>query len=227
MRIISDTKLINRNRKIGQFSAIASLIIFAVGFYFSFQPEQFNLSLIALLFGVIISQVSIYFGNRWGRSPRPDEWITRGLKGLGDNYSLYHYNTPVPHLLIGPAGIWIFLPYYQGGVVQYLDGKWKQKKVNPILRLFAQESLGRPDLDAKALIDDLQKKLAKALPGVEIPPIHAACVFTNPKVSLEVVDAPVPCLTIEKLKDFIRRQAKEKPISMDQVYTIQSVLPAG
>jgi hypothetical protein len=225
MRIISDTKLINRNRKIGQYSAIASLIIFAVGFYFSFQPDQFNLSLIALLIGVIISQVSIYFGNRWGRSPRPDEWISRGLKGLGDNYSLYHYNTPVPHLLIGPAGVWVLLPFYQGGVVQYQDGKWKQKKVNPFLRLFAQESLGRPDLDAKALIDDLQKKLTKALPGVEIPPIQSVLVFTNPKVTLDATESPIPGLTVEKLKDFIRRQAKEKPVSMDQIYSLQSVLP--
>ncbi len=121
MRKITNEKLVKRNRVAGQVLTIASLAILGLSLYLSFQAssQYISYSFLGLILGFILSQVGIYFTNRWGRHPRPDEIIDNSLKGLDDKYSLYHYVTPVSHLLLGPAGIWIILPYSQGGTITY------------------------------------------------------------------------------------------------------------
>ena len=79
----------------------------AGGLYLSFQTTNqlmVTLSFVALLLGFLLSQVGIFFGNRWGRRPGPDELLSAALKGLEDKYTLYHYSTPVYHLLVGSFG---------------------------------------------------------------------------------------------------------------------------
>lgn len=55
MRIVSNTKVIDRNKKIGTFATIASLAILGVGLWMSFQPKLMNYSLLALIAGFILS----------------------------------------------------------------------------------------------------------------------------------------------------------------------------
>ncbi len=227
MRIITNEPLIKRNRIIGQVATVGSLAILALGLYLSFQtsqPQLINYSFLALLVGFLLSQVGIYFGNRWGRHPRPDELLSAGLKGLEDKYSIYHYSVPVSHLLVGPAGIWVLLPYGQGGIVSYGNKRWRQRGGNWYLKLFAQESLGRPDLDATAGINEIKRYLTKLMPDFELPPIKALLVFTNDKVSLETEEAPIPAIKLEKMKDFLRQRAKEAQANMDKIALIQNAL---
>ena len=114
MNIIKNEKMIRRNARIGGIVTIVSLVVLGIGMYITFaRPEMFSLSILALLVGFLLSQVGIFFTNRWGRKPRPDEMLDQSLKGLDDRYSLYHYATPVSHLLIGPAGIWTLHPKTQ------------------------------------------------------------------------------------------------------------------
>src|SRR3989337_2820226 len=120
MKIVKNEKLIKRNGKIGQWSSLAGLAVLAGGMYISFQrPELFSYSLAALLVGFTLTQISMYYGNRFGRSPRPDEKLDAGLKGLPGEFVIYHYTTPTAHLLLGPAGIWALLPYHQRGQIIY------------------------------------------------------------------------------------------------------------
>ncbi len=228
MKIISNEKIISRNRKIGQITTFASLAILAAGLVASFSQNYLNLSFAALLLGFVLSQVGIYFGSRWGRSPRPDEKLSQALKGLDDKYSLYHYKTSVPHLLVGPAGIWILMPYPQSGTIYYDTNKerWKQKGGSLYLKIFAQEGLGRPDLEAHSYELEMQKYLRKLLgDDVSLPPIQPILVFTNEKTIVQSENAPMHALNITKLKDFIRHQAKSNPVSMDNIKTIQQALP--
>ena len=143
MQIITNEKVISRNAKIGQFAGLAGLILLIIGAYFSFQnPEQVGISFGALLIGFALSQVGIYFGNRYARKPRPDQALNKAPKGLNRNYTLYHYASPVSHLLVGPAGIWALFPKFQRGEIVYEKGKWKQKGGGIILaylKIFAQE----------------------------------------------------------------------------------------
>lgn len=225
MKIISNTKKINRYRKIGQYSTLGSLVILVGGFALSFNVENIQYSFAALLVGLLLSQVGLYFTNRWGRSPRPDERITAGLKGLDDKYTLYNYTGPVPHLLLGPHGIWALVPMYQGGKITFDGKKYRQTGIGSIARLFGQESLGRPEIEAQSYLDDLKRFIHKQLPNQTLPEVQAALVFTNPKASIDAPEAPYVTLDVEKLKDFIRRRAKEAPVRLEALRPLIDALP--
>lgn len=228
MKIITHPKKIERYHKIGLYTSLASLIFLfgAVGLTITMRPDLTTYSFIAMLAGLILSQVGVYFANRWGKPPRVDERITQGLKGLDDRYTLYHYTTPVPHLLTGPAGVWVLVAQFQGGTITYEKNRYRQQGVNFFSKAVGQEGLGRPELEAQAYQQDLLKYLKKALPNEDLPPIQPVIVFTNPKASVQAQDAPLPTLHIEKLKDYVRRKAKEQPADLEQIRKIQEVLPA-
>ncbi len=230
MKVVTNLKLIKRNAKIGQYTSIGALVILGVGLYISFKmPDKFIYSLGALLLGFFMSQIGMYYGNRWGRSPRPDEMIDKGLKGLGRDYSIYHYRTAASHMLVGPAGIWILMPYYQSGKIVYEKKRWKSKGggfLQSYLRLFGQENMGRPEIESDTEIESTKRYLSKVLPeGSEVPQIQAVLVFTSPKVDLQVKDAPLPAITPKDLKDFMREKSKEQSIEDSVLEKVRDLLP--
>ncbi len=230
MKIITNITLIKRNAKIGQFTSIGALVVLGIGLYISFKmPDKFVYSLAALLLGFFMSQIGMYYGNRWGRNPRPDEMIDKGLKGMGREYTMYHYKTPASHLLVGPAGVWTIMPYYQSGKIIYEKKHWKSKGggfLQSYLRLFGQENMGRPEIESETEIEATRRYLLKILPdNTEIPPIRALLLFTSPKVELSVEDAPLPAITPKDLKDFMREKSKENALSNQVLESITQVLP--
>jgi len=224
MKIIKNEKLIERNGKIGQWTSLAALAVLALGMYISFtKPDLFTYSLICLLVGFIMTQVGMYMGNRWGRSPRPDEKIDAGLKGLHSDFNLYHYSSPVPHLLVGPSGAWVLLPYHQRGKVEFKKNRWKMSGggfLQSYMRIFGQESIGRPDLDAENEIITLRKFLVKKLDEADIPEIKSILVFTNDEVELEIGDSPIPALSLKQLKEFLRQGTKNRVLTNEQIAKI-------
>jgi len=229
MRIITDPQKIKRNSKIGLYTSLASLVLLvaAVILTFNSDPRMVSYSFFAMIAGLILSQIGVYFANRWGKSPRIDERITQSLKGLDDRYTLYHYTTPVPHLLTGPAGIWVIVPQYQAGTITYDNNRnrYRQKGVGFFARFVGQESLGRPDLEAKAYQEEFEKFLKKSLEDGSVPQINTIIVFTNPKAIVQVQNSPIPTLHVEKLKDFVRRKSKEQAVSMDLIRQVGELLP--
>jgi len=232
MKIIKNEKLIKRNGIIGQWTSIGALVVLGGGMYLSFanpaNPQMVTYSIFALVGGFILTQVGMYMGNRWGRSPRPDEKMDAGLKGLPGDYTIYHFVTPASHLLVGPAGVWILLPYRQRGVVKYTKNRWRVGNggfLQAYMSIFGQEGIGRPDLEASGEAAAVQRLLLKQVNEGELPPLQAALVFMNDEVDLQVEDAPLPALKIKQLKDFMRQRAKEKPLSQLQLTAIKSALP--
>jgi hypothetical protein len=228
MKVITNEKLIKKYSNLGKYLNIGAIAILFGGMAISWlRIDLFYLAMIALLAGFILSQVSIFFINRWGRRPRPDERITASLKGLTNDYTLYHYNTPVSHLLVGPAGVWTILPYYQRGTITYEKNRWKQRGGGlglAYLKIFAQEGLGRPDLDSKSDIVKLTEFFTQAM-GTDIPEIKSVLVFTDKRVDLQVEGAPIPTMAAEDFKEFIRKQAKEKPMPGNLLVATKSILP--
>ena len=216
MNIYIDQKLVKRNSRIGQGFMLGGLVILGAGMYISFKyTELFNWSLVALIAGFLASQVGIYYSNRWGRYPRPYDQLNKALKGLDGRYSLYHYITSTPHLLVGPAGIWVLMPRNQGGTISFSKGRYRQKGGNIYMKIFAQESLGRPDLEVQGEVEKLRNFLNKRMDEeTELPPINAALIFTNPKANIsdpeEGVEMPAEMIILDKLKDNIRKAAKAK-----------------
>jgi hypothetical protein len=229
MEIISNDGLIRRNARIGQVTSLVGLTVLAGGMFISFtRQDLFYLSMIALVVGFALSQVGIYFGNRWGRRPRPDEQLNTALKGLDGRYNLYHYRTPASHLLVGPAGVWVLLPRPVRGRITYDEHRrrWRQQGGNLYLKIFAQEGLGRPDLEVGAEVEAVRDYLQKLLPGSSLPEVQAALVFTSDRAEVEVDNAPIATMHLRKLKEFIRKAAKTKPLSAETLKQIQQFLPA-
>jgi hypothetical protein len=229
MKTIKNEKVIARNSKIGQWTSIGALIILGGGMYISFtKPALFNYSLIALVLGFMLTQVGMYYGNRYGRSPRPDEQLDAGLKGLPGDFTLYHYTTPVPHLMVGPAGVWVIIPLRQRGKVSYLKNRWKLKGggfAQSYMSIFGQEGLGRPELDLQSQADSITKFLGKKMDETEIPEIQGMLVFTNDDIEIEPNDAPNPALQLKKLKEFMRQKAKVKPLSATTLAAVKEAFP--
>lgn len=228
MNIVTNEKLIKRNTRIAQISGLAGMGVLIAGMFILFRyPEQVMLTWLTVLGGFLLSQVGIYFTNRFGRRPRPDEMINSALKGLDSNYTIYHYKTPTPHLLVGPAGIWAIVPRYQKGLITYDNGRYRQKTrsfLQGYMRIFGQEGLGRPELEVESEKESITRFLAKKLPDVELPPVQAALVFTSDQAVLENVnEAPNPTVPVKKLKEVVRKAAKTKSMGMDKVRKINEV----
>ena len=229
MKIIKNEKLIKRNGKIGQWTSLLALVVLGGGMYISFQrPELFTYSLIALLGGFTLTQIGIYMGNRYGRSPRPDEKLDAGLKGLPNEFTLYHYMTSASHLLVGPAGVWVLLPFHQSGQVTFKKNRWRMSggsAFTKYMRIFGQESLGRPDIEVDSEVSGVKKFFQKAFEGSSIPEVNVLMVFTSDTVEIDAGDSNVQVMKLKQIKDFFRQKAKEKTISSTQLAAIKAALP--
>jgi hypothetical protein len=228
MKSIKNEKLIKRNATIGNWTSLAALVVLGIGMYISFtRTELFIYSLIALILGFTLTQVGMYMGSRFGRSPRPDERLDAGLKGLQNEFVMYHYTTPAAHLLVGPAGVWVVRPYHQGGNVEFKKNRWHVKGggfLQSYMRIFGQEGMGRPDIEIDNEIRSLRKYFGKNMEESEIPEINALIVFTNENVEVDEGDSPIPALKLKQIKEFMRQKAKEKKLSADTLNKIKTML---
>ena len=236
MNLISHEKNIRRNGKIGSYMFLASAVLIGGSVYVTFRPQDFSMlneqarlwvPSAALLIGFVLFQVSNFFINRFGRRPRPDEVLAACLKGLTKDYTLYVFMSPVNYLLVGPAGVWILEPYYQRGSISFQKDRWQQRGGGFAVaygKLFGQEGLGRPDLELKADMDTLTKEFKKSF-GENAPAVHAALVFYDPRVELDVEDAPTPTMRAKDLKDFLRKYAKENPFPTVEIKRVTAALP--
>jgi hypothetical protein len=228
MKIIKNEQRIRRNAQIGSWTSLAALAVLGLGMYISFtRTELIVYSLTALVIGFTLTQVGMYMGNKYGRSPRPDEKLDAGLKGLQNEFSIYHYATPVSHLLIGPAGVWVIVPYHQRGQVTFKKNRWRMSGggfMQGYMRIFGQEGLGRPDYEVEGEVNALRKHLSKQMDESEIPEINALMVFTNEDVEIDAADSPFPVLKVKQIKEFIRQKVKEKKLSAEKINQLKTLL---
>lgn len=228
MKIIKNEILIQRNGKIGQYVSLAALVVLGIGMYISFsRPELITYSVVCLVLGFIMSQVGMYMGSRWGKSPRPDEKLDAGLKGLHSEFNMYHYSSPVSHLLVGPSGVWALLPYHQRGKILYEKNRWKLKGggfLQGYMRIFGQEGLGRPDLDAENEVNTLKKFFAGKMNEADIPEIKPLLIFTTDDVELEAGESPIAAVKLKQLKEFMRQGGKNRVLSNEKIKALTDIL---
>lgn len=229
MKIIKNEKLIKRNSQIGQWTSLGALAVLGLSMYLNFnRTDLIAYSLSGLLLGFILMQIGIYMGNHYGRRPRPDEKLDAGLKGLQNEYLIYHHTAPVSHLLVGPAGIWVLLPYHQRGQVTFRKNRWRMSGggfLQVYMRIFGQEGIGRPDLETESKINAVKKHFARHMYESQIPQINAMMVFTSDDVTIDAKDSPIPAMKLKEIKEFFRKKAKEKPIGQMQLAAVKAALP--
>jgi len=230
MKLSINKKLIDRNKKIAQITLYVSLALLILGFIWTIRnPESSNsmIGYIILIPAYLFVQVSIFLSNRWGKSPRPDEIVVQALKGLDDKFTLYNYTTGVPHLLVGPNGIWIINPYQQKGEISFnIEKKQYQQKGGPnfITKYFAQEGLPNVTRKVSSLKNDLNKYFKKNSIQVDHEPL-VVNLFYAEGIALQTKNAPDINLKKDKLKVTIRNYIKKINFSQEKVEKLRSQLP--
>jgi hypothetical protein len=230
MKIIRNKTKIKKNKTISQIVLYLSMAILVIGFLWSINdPDsvQLTLSYVLIAIAYILVQISLYMANKWGRSPRPDEIVENSLKGLNDQFTLYNYTTPIPHLLVGPAGIWILKPYYHSGEITYNPEKKRYEQrggPNFLSKWFAQESL--PNILEESNLH--RKKLKNYFQNLNLGEpqnVFVANIFYSEKAEVMAKNAPEVTVHTEKLKDIIRSKAKILNLKEEFLTPIREKLP--
>lgn len=207
MRIIDNDALYQRNARLGFYANVLGALMILAAAYTLFAQQQPSLGIyfLLLLGGIIALQIGLYFG-RWAR--RPDEALNQALKGLDDSYTIYHHQCPVPHLLVGPAGLWILMPKHTRGTITYNKDKqtWRSEGGNMFSRIYrrlTQEGVGRPHIEAMFEASALDRFLQEHWESEEKLHVQAAVVFVDPRAEVKVGDAPIPAATTKNLRKII------------------------
>lgn len=218
MNKVINEKLIKRNKTIGNVLSISGFAILIGGLILNMNPTPTKtlVSFGALIVGFIVAQNSTTYVTRFGRSPRFDEIIADNLSKLNNQYTFYVYNGPVPMLLVGPSGLWIPIPTIAAGEISY-DNKWRQRGGSAFMKIFGQESIGKPELEIinqeKLIIDFLKKHVNEE----QIPPTNFVLVSMNPKAVIgDVENAPVPIVDISSLRRFIRKNDRKEELKISE-----------
>lgn len=237
MRDIPNIKLIKRNRQIGQITSVAGLVVLVGGLAYSFfQTSQADpeatvsayIPFITLFIGFILSNVGIYFANRYVRAPIPHQSLEKALKGLDDRYDQYHYYFPsVPHVLFSPSGVFVFVTRYQGGKIAWDEAKKRlvHSGGNMFRTLFGQEGMGNPLAELEFQMKEIDKFLRKHLPEERLPTLQGAIVFLNPDIEL-IKPETSPTLLIQDrdLKEHLRKLPKKEGLTLDEIDKLEEAI---
>lgn len=225
MRTYVNEGYIARRASIGKWASILGLVILVGGFIVSLRdPGLFFISFATLILGFLLSNVGIYYANRYARPDRPDAVLTQALKGFDKRYALYQYFLPVSHVLLEPGGLTVFALKPQEGQITFEDGKWRHKQGwRRLLRWIGQEGLGKPDLEAGHDVETMQGWLQKQATDLEVP-VRAVVVFTSPKAELKLEDPLVDVMTPKQLKGWLRKAGKLPPLPREEQARLAEVL---
>ena len=228
MYIYTNEKKLNKFKKLSRNVTLFSFIVLILGAIAAFSPKYIMWSFVALLVGFFASQISITITTKWGREPSTNNVFNLKLKGLSDNFSIYHYMDPVDHLLVGTAGAFILMPYYQGGEISWNEkkGRWVQKKASLFMKLFGQESLGRPDIEADNALTAVKNYFVEKDVAFPEEKIHPVLVFINPRAEILKDQAfKYDTVPLKNLKNLIRDYAKEDRIDPKLIDEFTDKLP--
>ena len=228
MYIYTNEQKLKKYKNVSKYTTIASFAVLIGGAIAAFSQKYVTISFLCLVVGFFLSQYSIAVTSKWGREPSNDNIFNVKLKGLSDNFSIYHYMDPVDHLLVGTAGAFILQPYMQGGHIGYDEKKqrWTQKKANWFMKLFGQESLGRPDQECEANLEAVRNYFVSR--DIDFPDdkIHPVLVFINPQAVIEEgQNFKYDTIPIAKLKETIRNYAKADRLDADFIDQVTDKLP--
>jgi hypothetical protein len=228
MKIIIDQKSVQRNSTIGKILRWISLGCMLIGLIAVFSedifsdPTLFTIFFSIMIVGVLLSSVSGYFTSRFGKSPRPDELINKTFKGLDDRFQIFHYRSSIPHLLIGPAGLWSIIPTFIDGEIIYDEKKenWTHKRNSIVNRLLQKEYFPNPLSEYKHHKKELEKVLKEKINIENNPEFRLLVLLLNKNVSLSGISEKdnIFIMPYEKVKDRFRKMAKNNNQS-DELYT--------
>jgi hypothetical protein len=213
MLSITNERTVRRGARLGKIltSAGLALLIAACVLVLALKNVAYIwVPFLFLLLGVLAASIGMPNMNRWVRVPRADQALEQGLKGLDDRYRLYNYFLPAAHVLLSPAGLFVLTAKGQDGEI-HCEGDRCRRKFSAVrlLRLMAEEGLGRPTAEGDAQVHALQQYLDKQGVGDSLE-IQNLIVFYNPRANLVTAETSRPVVVPKGLKRAIRRPQEEK-----------------
>ncbi|MBN1259852.1 MAG: hypothetical protein JXB35_04145 [Anaerolineae bacterium] len=206
MKIVSRDKYIDRRVKAGQWLSLGALVVLGGSLIVFFtREEMWSLTMLIGSVGFIMSVAGSYYTDRFSGPMAQHLKVPELLKGLDDTHTLLMYSGPVPFMLVDPGGVTVLVVKNQGGTVAFQNNRWQhQQRLRFFRQMAGQESLGRPELQGEALVDQVVKYLKRVLPEALEIPVRAIAVFIDPDVQLEADSAPIPSLRASKVKGWLR-----------------------
>jgi len=218
MKVITNEPLVAKRKKLATRLSPLAMVLLLGGLATNIislrdealSPVLFYATLGLLILGFLTSTVATGLINRWVREPRADQHLASALKGFDNKYTLFNYTSKAPHVLVAPNRLYAITTKFHDGTVNVSGSKWRRKfTVGRLLRIFADEGLGNPTLEARQNAQIVVKLLKENLPDqaadISVEPV---IVFTDPKVDLTVEDPEVPVLKGKQLKTFVRDATK-------------------
>ncbi|MGQ0603088.1 MAG: hypothetical protein ACT4QE_15505 [Anaerolineales bacterium] len=232
MRIVTDTKLVNRNVTIGRYASLGGIALIIGALFINIyaisrpqveQPQLLIYVVAAFVIGYMLSNLGGALNFRWGR--RPDRGLSDALRGLDDRHTLYNHRLGANHVLVAPSGVFVLVPKFQGGPIAYEDGKWKNPgERRGLFSFFApRDVLGNPTAEAVGEAAAFKSFLKKQAPDTTLEP-KPIVVFMNARAIVEAKGAPVTALHVKQLKDYVRRQTKGATLPASALAAIEEKL---
>lgn len=235
MRIVTNTELVRRNRRLANILFFFSMGVLIAGFLVAnlqiTAQDSTTLALsvilpwIVLPVGLISTLTSVRMTNLWVRRPRPEDAIPAGLKGLSKRSAFYsYYHFPARHVLIAPQGVFAIVTRWQDGSYSVNGDKWTVQGgfLSTLGRFFRRDNVGNPTEDAHKAAAHIKALLTKEVPEVEVQPL---IVFVDPRVRLEIDNSSVPVLYADEnkepnLRDYMRELSQKQQV-------VEQPLPQG
>jgi hypothetical protein len=228
MQTYSNVNSILRQGKAGRIVMYVGLAISAGAVVLVFRdPTMFFPALIAVIVGTVLSQVGGIFYGRFGRSPRLDEVLLSGLKGLSEEYTIFQHYLRVENTLITPAGIFALSPQLEEGKIEYVDGAWRQtaERRFPIRRM-ATKKLKSVEADAEALSRKLKRQMQLEFPDRALD-IQPMIVFLHHNADISAGESPVPATHLKKMKSALRQLSKGRTLSPAEIQQLAAKVNAS
>ncbi len=224
MRVVTNKKLARRNRQITTYLFFGTFGALILGFIFinsSLVTGETPNTLIILVqaavlpVAFVLTIASVRMTNLWARSPRPEDAIADGLKGLSNKSVLYnYYHFPARHVLICPQGVFAIVTRWHDQKFTVSNGKFASRK-NIISKFFSSlrfDGVGRPFADAERAKNQVASALESIAPDIEV---QSLIVFIDPSAEIDIEGAlEVPVLFADSkrkpnLKTYLRDVKRE------------------
>lgn len=218
MQRYANDQTIKRKAYIGRALTIVGMAIMILSVVALFaQQERYDLFFVfysIALAGILLFQVGSILHRRWGKSPRIDEIVDMGLKGLDSRYSIFHYELGTNHALITPSGVYALIPVALDGEISYEDGKWYQKRIRR----------GKPRTKEIKYLESEAEHAARSLNRVlerksqeDHPTAEPLLLFMRNDAELQADSSPIPAVHIKKIKNYLRKQDKDVTLSQEEI----------
>jgi hypothetical protein len=233
MRVVTNEKLISRNKQIAQVLFFVSLAVLAGSFFFSSNIDEdvaLYFQCLVLPTMLLLVMLSVRMTNQWVRQPFPWIAIREGLKGVGPESVMYSFLLPAPYVIVSPQGIFAIVSRFQDRPQKVVDDKWQTSF--SILAFMRQEQLGNPSHEARLKAKQTEAFLQELL-GDDSIQVQPVVVFHHPNAEVVMEGkqtVPVLYASTEKKKDTLKQYLKDAKkqgfptLSKDQLEELDNVL---